>query len=102
MIRARHTHLGPIIGYDGQTRFKNMILPTIPKTKLDLYVITVIGDRLDLLAKSYYNDVNLWWVISSANPDIIRKDSYALKPGMEIRIPNNIQGIIEAFEELNK
>ena len=37
-----------------------------------------------------------------ANPDIIRRDSFNLKPGMEIRIPNNIQGIIEAFEELNK
>ena len=102
MIRARHTHLGPIIGYDGQTRFKNMILPTIPKTKLDLYVITVIGDRLDLLAKSYYNDVNLWWVISSANPDIIRKDSYALKPNLEIRIPANIDRILKTFEHLNK
>ena len=46
--------------------------------------------------------MDLWWIITTANPDIIRRDSFNLKPGMEIRIPNNIQGIIQAFEELNK
>jgi hypothetical protein len=46
--------------------------------------------------------VDLWWIITTANPDVIRRDSFNLKPGIEIRIPNNIQGIIEAFEALNK
>jgi hypothetical protein len=46
--------------------------------------------------------VDLWWIITTANPDVIRRDSFNLNPGMEIRIPNNIQGIVEAFEALNK
>jgi len=46
--------------------------------------------------------VDLWWIITTANPDVIRRDSFSLKPGIEIRIPNNIQGVIEAFEALNK
>lgn len=30
-----------------------------------------IGDRLDQLARHYYNDDRLWWRIMDANPDII-------------------------------
>lgn len=29
------------------------------------------GDRLDLLARHYYNDDRLWWRIVDANPDIM-------------------------------
>jgi nucleoid-associated protein YgaU len=29
------------------------------------------GDRLDLLAKHYYNDDRLWWRIVDANPDLL-------------------------------
>lgn len=28
-------------------------------------------DRLDILARNYYNDDRLWWRIVDANPDII-------------------------------
>ena len=82
--------------------FKNIKYPEIPLSVNDLYITTTSGDRLDTLANQFLNDVDLWWIITTANPDIIRRDSFNLKPGMEIRIPNNIQGIIEAFEELNK
>ena len=50
----------------------------------------------------YYKDVDLWWVITTANPDIIRRDSFTLGEGLEIRIPSNIQQIILDFEQLNK
>ena len=76
--------------------------PEIPNSYNDLYVSTVIGDRLDLLAHQYYKDVDLWWVITTANPDIIRRDSFTLGEGLEIRIPSNIQQIILDFEQLNK
>ncbi len=29
------------------------------------------GDRLDLLARHYYNDGRLWWRILDANPDFL-------------------------------
>ncbi len=29
------------------------------------------GDRLDLLAKNYYNDDRLWWRIADANPQFV-------------------------------
>ena len=82
--------------------YTNHKYPEIPLSVNDLYIITTSGDRLDSLAYEFFNDTDLWWVITTANPDIIRRDSFSLKPGLEIRIPNNVQGIIEAFEALNK
>tara|TARA_B100001094_G_C18170272_1_gene794673 strand:- start:2043 stop:2348 length:306 start_codon:yes stop_codon:yes gene_type:complete len=82
--------------------YKPIKYPEIPVSINDLYVITSDNDRLDLLANQFYKDVDLWWVISTANPNIIRRDSFNLKPGIEIRIPQNIQGIIENFQQTNK
>jgi hypothetical protein len=82
--------------------YTNLKYPEIPLSINDIYVITTVGDRLDSLAYEFMDDVDLWWIITTANPDIIRRDSFNLQPGIEIRIPDNIQGIIEAFEALNK
>jgi hypothetical protein len=46
--------------------------------------------------------VDYWWIIATTNPDIVRRDSFNLKPGLEIRIPADFQGIIEEFERINK
>ena len=82
--------------------FKNIKYPEIPLSFDDIYVTTTSGDRLDLLAHQFYQDVDLWWVITTANPDIIRRDSFALKPGIEIRIPQDINNILDVFEKLNE
>ena len=76
--------------------------PEIPLSINDLYIITTAGDRLDLLANQFYNDIRLWWIIATANRDIVRKDSYRLKPGIEIRIPREINQILTDFEDINK
>ena len=48
--------------------------------------------------------MDLWWIITIANPDIIRRDSFNLKPGLQIRIPdpNRVSNILRSFEQLNK
>jgi len=46
--------------------------------------------------------VDLWWIISTANPDVIRRDSFNLKSGIEIRIPQDINSILDDFEKLNE
>ena len=81
--------------------YKRPIYPEIPLTKGDIYIITSSGDRLDLLAHRYYRDVRLWWIISSANPGVIKADSYALEAGLEIRIPQDIGFILKQFEVAN-
>ena len=84
--------------------FKYIKYPNIPLSINDIYAITVEGDRLDLIADQFYNDVDLWWIITTANPDIIRRDSLNLKPGLQIRIPdpNRVSNILRSFEQLNK
>ena len=47
------------------------------------------GDRLDLLARHYYNDERLWWRILDANPELLHGadlQTVALE-GALIRIP---------------
>jgi len=81
--------------------YTNTLYPEIPPSINDIYVLTQVGDRLDTLANNFYQDTSLWWIISKANPDKIRRDSLLLKPGIQIRIPNNIQVILNTFENLN-
>lgn len=40
------------------------------------------GDRLDLLARHYYNDDRLWWRIVDANPEVLFAGDM-LAPGTE-------------------
>ena len=86
----------------GKQYYKPIKYPEIPFSIDDIYVITTDRDRLDLLANQFYNNVDYWWIISNANPNIIKRDSFLLKPGLEIRIPQNIQSIFAIFEKINK
>ena len=81
--------------------YTNTVYPEITPSVNDIYLLTEIGDRLDTLANIYYQDNSLWWVIARANPDKIRRDGLLVKPGIQIRIPNNIQSILSRFENLN-
>ena len=82
--------------------FKPLRYPNIPLSSNDIYIKTTIGDRLDSLANQFYNDVRLWWIISTANPNKVRRDRYNLKPNIEIRIPANFDLAIKRFEALNR
>jgi nucleoid-associated protein YgaU len=82
--------------------YKPLKYPTISLNSDDLYITTTIGDRLDLLAYQFYKDTRLWWVIMNANVGIIRRDSFSLKPNLQIRIPKDIDKIVGDFEDLNQ
>ena len=87
---------------DKKRIYKALKYPEIPLSIDDLYIITTDGDRLDLLADQFYQDVDMWWIIAIANPNKVKRDSFNLKPGIEIRIPLDTQGIMQNFESLNK
>lgn len=82
--------------------YRALKYPLIPLSIEDIYVITTDGDRLDLLANQFYQDVDMWWIIATANPGVIKRDTFNLKPGLEIRIPTDTQSIMQNFESLNK
>jgi hypothetical protein len=78
---------------------RNPIYPDIPEHEEDLYVITTGGDRYDTLANQFYNDPTLWWIIASANN--YNKDSLAITPGVQLRIPADRDGTILEYYRIN-
>ncbi len=83
----------------GKKVTKPVIYPSIPKSDQDIYVRTVVGDRLDVLAQTYYGDVNSWWIIATANN--IGKGTLSIPAGTLLRIPKNISQIDTDYTNLN-
>ena len=81
-------------------KFVSVIYPRIPKMNSDVYIRAREGDRLDNLAFKFYNDVEKWWIIAQANH--IGKGTLAIEPGIQVRIPVEIQDIINEFVEMNE
>lgn len=79
---------------------RNVIYPDIPLNENDIYVLSQYGDRYDSLALEFYQDPELWWIISSANN--YQKGSLNITPGVQLRIPADKSSAIESFEEINR
>jgi hypothetical protein len=85
---------------DDKRYYKGKIYPDVPYLATDNYVITTIGDRLDTLANDYYKDPELWWVISVANNNITKGSIFPV-PGTQLRIPIDVNYVLQLFNELN-
>jgi hypothetical protein len=85
----------------GKPYYKGKVYPNISLSQNDIYIITTIEDRFDLLAYTYYSDSELWWIIAMANNNIT-KGSLFPPPGTQLRIPTNISSIVEQFHKFNK
>jgi hypothetical protein len=97
----RYQNIPIIKNRNGVSYRKNVIYPQIPLSLDDIYVISVDGDRFDLLADQYYGDSSLWWVISIAN-DHIPQNSLYLPLETQIRIPANYANIVSNYYNLNQ
>ena len=84
----------------GKRMYKTVRYPDIPLSENDIYVYTVQGDRFDILAQQYYSDSSLWWVISIAN-DNLSQNSLVIPEGIQIRIPSNVQGVLDLYKQIN-
>ena len=74
---------------DRGVRYKtNAIYPSIPLSDTDIYILATGGDR------------SLWWVIASANN--FNKDGMIVRPGVQLRIPVDGQGVKAQYESLNE
>ena len=89
------------VGTLGTVYYRNAKYPEIPLSENDIYVLTDFGDRLDLLANQFYNDVTLYWIIAAANPNEVSFGSLFVDEGTQLRIPINISSIIDSYIELN-
>jgi hypothetical protein len=84
----------------GKPYYRRKNYPQIPYSDSDVYVITTVGDRLDTIAYSYYNNAELWWVISVANNNIT-KGSMFPEPGTQLRIPIDVNSVLNLFDAEN-
>lgn len=76
----------PIVGnYLDIINFRN-----IPNVSTDtLFSITSQYEyRPDLLAFDLYNDINLWWVFSVRNKNVIKDPIYDFYAGQQIYLPS--------------
>jgi hypothetical protein len=85
----------------GKPYYRGKQYPNIPLSETDVYVITTIGDRLDSLAYSYYNDVNYWWVIAVANNNVTNGSMFPA-PGIQLRIPTKLSNVLKLFNQFNQ
>ena len=98
MKRYDSTQIG--VRYDGKRVYTTTQYPEISLSPLDTIVISNDGDYLDTLAHKYYGDPTLWWVIALANG--IGKARMSIEPGLQLRIPININEILVKFHNLNQ
>ena len=86
------------IDKDGKIVYSTTYYPTIPVEDTDIFIRTVLGARIEILAHQYYGDVSLCWIIAKANGI---RGQVAFKPGTLLRIPGNISKILGNFRKLN-
>jgi phage tail protein X len=91
----------PIITINKKRVYQTTRYPEIPLSENDIYVITVQGDRFDILAQQYYSDSSLWWIISIANDNLLQ-NSLVIPEGIQIRIPSNISEVLNLFKQINQ
>jgi hypothetical protein len=99
-MAGRYSNIQIVSGSDGKRRMPTIIYPNIPFSQNDIYVRTVPGDRLDLLAYQFYKEVKYWWIIAHANN--LGKGTLAIPEGTQVRIPSNPYTIQALFEAVNQ
>ena len=84
---------------EGKRVFKPTMYPSFPIRDSDIFIYPRFGDRLDNLAFKYYNDVSLWWIIAKANG--LDAAHIGLEVDNQIRIPTNIQSVIDKLKKMS-
>ena len=79
---------------NGKRKLSTVILPVVPASAADTFIITSGLERLDKLAFDFYDDGSLWWIIADANE--LGKGTLIIPANTRLRIPpkGNIQDLI--------
>lgn len=85
--------------WDGKQVYRTTYYPVIPQSADDFYITVNEADYLDSLAKKYYGDESLWWIIARANNLTGYKLSVTVN--RQLRIPQNISLIMNRLKQLN-
>ncbi len=95
----RYTNIGIQTRFDGKRVYKTTTYPVVIPSSNDIQVVSNEGDYLDTMAYKYYGDPTLYWIIANVNH--IGKGRLSVQPGLTLRIPVNVNEIIDQFNRLN-
>src|SRR5210317_1060444 len=95
----RYSNIATTTDENGRQYKVNSIYPPVPISEDEFYVITTMGDRYDTLSHQFYQTSEYWWVIASENT--ADRDTLAITPGTQLRIPANPQQHISDYENFN-
>lgn len=84
--------------YDGKRAYTTTRYPKIPTSVDDIYIFATETDYLDSLAVKFYKDASMWWIIAQANGI---KNTLKAPTGEQLRIPQNVAGILSSFNRAN-
>jgi nucleoid-associated protein YgaU len=85
--------------WDGKRVYFTTQYPIIEPMDSDIVIISTEADYLDSMAYKYYGDPTLWWIIALTNN--LGKARMSIPPGLQLRIPTNINEILVNFSSLN-
>jgi hypothetical protein len=98
-MSSRYQGISILKDKDGKRYLRGVKYPDVPVSDDDIYIISVVGDTIDLLADDYYKKVDDWWIIAVANN--LKGDSRFIPAGTQLRIPADVEGIKKAYNTLN-
>ena len=75
--------------------------PKIEPRNTDILYVTKDGDRWDILADKFYNDITLWWVIARANVDSY-KGNLQIPIGTKLSVPRDTGDIVSELHRINR
>lgn len=96
---SRYDNIPTIKTSDNIRYIKTVIYPDIPVRPTDFYVTTTVGDRYETLSQEYYGNTDDYWIIARANTQ--NRDSLFINPGVQLRIPTEIESIKREYSRLN-
>ena len=85
--------------FDGKRVYSSVTYPIILPSDNDVIITTNESDYLDSLAYKYYKDSSLWWILALANN--LGKGRLSIPAGTRLRVPSNVNAIINTFKKLN-
>ena len=90
-MENRYSNISTMLKTGKGRVYDSVLLPNVDATDSDIVVITIQGDRLDLLANEYYQDPSMWWVIALKND--MTEVNISMKEGIVLRIPSRNEAI---------
>ena len=85
---------------DGKLIYSQTYYPIFGELDDDVYIMTTVTDRLDLIAYDFWGDSNLWWVVAIVND--LECDSFYPPIGTQLRVPKNIVDVLNTFNQDNE